>query len=418
MKKILFIHPFLSYPLTSGGHQALFNSIMAVKDDAEITLIYEAIDDEKHREAQHAFLQRMPNVRLLPLLYQPMPQPTTEERIRGKIRNLYRKIFRIKDAVLPPNDITHIWKDYVVPNNRKWVDYIYKASREQHYDIIQIEMPWRIPDIYVMPKNSKVIHVHHELGFVRRNQEMLNEGETPYLQACRRFVDTNEIIQLNMYDAVITLSPIDKKKLEDQGVKIPIFSSFATVNTDEKLIAGIRKPKKLVFVGPGWHTPNLVGVKWFLKNCWNRLLELDSDYSLDIIGDWPDYLQSDLLAKYTNISFLGFVDDLFATIEGCVMIVPITIGSGIRMKILEACRMRIPFVSTPTGAEGIPVKDGEHCFLADDPETFVKDILKLQDSLLCERLCNNALDMVVNEYSLEALKKNRLSIYEDLLKKE
>ena len=96
------------------------------------------------------------------------------------------------------------------------------------------------------------------------------------------------------------------------------------------------------------------------------------------------------------------------------MIVPITIGSGIRMKILEAASMGIPFVSTTVGAEGIPVKDSHDCFLTDNPETFVDDIIKLQDNVLKLQFIQNANKMVWENYSLKELRKNRLGIYEKL----
>ena len=422
MKKILIIHPFLPYPLESGGHQALFNGILAIKDDMDVTLVYEAIDDEKHKLAQKAFLQRMPNVKLIPLLHQPTPQyiPTKEELIRGKVRNLYRRIFRIKDApvVVPPKDITNIWKFSVTPNNKKWAEHIYNVSHAEHYDIIQIEMPWRISDIYAMPKDSKVVFVHHELGFVRREQELQNEGNCTYLQICKRFVDLNELAQLNMYDAVVTLSEIDKAKLINTGVKAPVYSSFAVVNYENTDESRTRDTKRLVFIGPEGHPPNLFGLTWFLDNCWGKLKEKDSDYRLDIIGKWSLNKRNEIANKYSNVNFLGFVDNLHEVINGGIMIVPITIGSGIRMKILEACYSGVPFVSTSVGAEGIPVVHGEHCFLADKPEDFVNSIVKLQDSHIYDRFQISARDLVTNNFSIHTLRENRMNIYRSILERK
>ena len=96
------------------------------------------------------------------------------------------------------------------------------------------------------------------------------------------------------------------------------------------------------------------------------------------------------------------------------MIVPINIGSGIRMKILEGTSRGIPFISTTVGAEGIPVKDGEHCFITDDPDTFVNDIIKLQDTELQIKFVKAANDMVNECYSVKALRKNRLEIYQKI----
>ena len=84
------------------------------------------------------------------------------------------------------------------------------------------------------------------------------------------------------------------------------------------------------------------------------------------------------------------------------------------MKILEAAARGIPFVSTTVGAEGIPVKNGTHCFIADEPETFVKGILKLQDVSLRKQMVENSYQMVKDNFSIDALRANRLNIYESV----
>lgn len=416
--KVLFIHPFLPYPLTSGGHQALFNGLMAVKGDVEITLVYAAVDNEAHQQAQKEFMRLMPNVVLCPLLQKlPLP-PTKEELIRGKVRNIYRKWFHIKDKELPSSyDSSKGWKRTITPDDKEWIEHIYNVSHSQQYDIIQIEMPWRISDIYAMPKEPKIIFVHHELGFVRRELEMQNIENNLYLQVCKKFVDMNEFMQLNLYDAIITLSSTDKHKLEGNGVSVPIYSSFATIQVRKERLPYKGDGKHLVFVGPEIHKPNYVGVSWFLENCWSKLRERDSAYTLDIIGNWTPARVKEFGQKYANVNFLGYVDDLYAAIKDCIMIVPITIGSGIRMKILEACSMGIPFVSTTVGAEGIPIKDSKQCLIADDAERFVENIARLQDPILCDTLCRSSFEMVKEFYSVAALRDNRLGIYRDLFVK-
>ena len=108
---------------------------------------------------------------------------------------------------------------------------------------------------------------------------------------------------------------------------------------------------------------------------------------------------------------MGFVDDLESAIQNTIMIVPITIGSGIRMKILEAANLGIPFVSTSVGAEGIPVLSGRHCLLADDPSDFVDAILQLKDHEKRAMFIQNAHQLIETNYSLEALRRNRRALY-------
>ena len=105
------------------------------------------------------------------------------------------------------------------------------------------------------------------------------------------------------------------------------------------------------------------------------------------------------------------MDNLADAIQGTIMIVPLKIGSGIRMKILEAAQLEVPVVATPVGSEGLPINDGKHAFITDDAETFVEDIFKLQDIELQKTLVHNMKEVIEKNYSLAALKTNRKGLY-------
>ena len=63
--------------------------------------------------------------------------------------------------------------------------------------------------------------------------------------------------------------------------------------------------------------------------------------------------------------------------DAAVYIVPLRIGGGTRLKIFEAMAMGKAVVSTTVGAEGLPVTDGEHVLLADDPRAFADAVVRL-----------------------------------------
>lgn len=413
-KKILFIHPFLPYPLTSGGHQALFNGIMSVKDDYDVYVTYRCQEVDTYQEAYEGIKKHLESVTFLPFVSPIQGKIPFRLRVIWKVRRLMDKILGTNDAQpkVARNPKVEWWKDTVTPNNEKWIAHLHDIFNRYNFDVVQVEMPWMISDVFSIPNSVKKIYVHHELGFVRRELELKTMVDDTYAQTCKRFADFNEIGQLNLYDAVVTLSPIDKQKLKYAGVVAPIHTSFAIVDTSKELVLPSTTNKRLTFIGPDSHNPNYVGITWFLENCWAKLNTTDSEFTLDIIGKWSNKNKEEFINKYPGVNFLGFVDDLYDALKGSVMIVPITVGSGIRMKILEACSMGIPFVSTTVGAEGIPVEDGKHCFLTGDANVFVESIIKLQDINLQKQFVKNSFNMVKKTYSLEALRKNRIEIYE------
>ena len=159
------------------------------------------------------------------------------------------------------------------------------------------------------------------------------------------------------------------------------------------------------------HYPNVNGILWFLKKCWIELKRREPEFKLQIIGEWDDQQKRKIQRIYPGIIFHGYVPNLEKYIENTIMITPINIGSGIRMKILEAVSLGIPVVSTSIGAQGLPLKDGEDCFITDNPQIFVKDILKLNNVKIQETIVKHAQAKISKQYSLNSLKETRLNIY-------
>lgn len=422
-KSILFILPMLPYPLISGGHQALFNGIVAVHDIMNASLSFIVDDEYQYLDVKKDFEKELPNVTLLPC-YQ--CERITDIEKREKVgRPWYKKAFH---AVFPIRhrhrshpitpitfDKTAYWKMCTLPSSEDFVKHNQVIIDSNHFDFVQIEMPWLMTLVLGLSCEGKMIFVHHELGFVRRALEMRDTPKEDYHSwMWLHFADMNEISLLNKYDAVVTLSSTDTMKLKEAGVVKPLYSSMATVETSLTLEENVCSAKRLTFIGPDVHTPNYEGIMWFLENCWKQLKETDSEYTLDVIGKWSEHNILAIKSQYEGVNFLGYVDDLSDEMKGSIMIVPINIGSGIRMKILEASTRGIPFVSTSVGAEGIPVKDGVHCIIADKPEDFVRGILKMQDVSLQTQFIRQARQMVKENFSLEALRANRLKIYESI----
>ena len=421
-KKILFIIPYFPYPMKTGGHVALFYSIMSVKDDFDVFVVYEAIDDDEYRRYEKEFLNIIPEAHLFPCFIQFNKTPEYPSWYRfisgikesiGKAIRKEKNTVQIEEAKM--QDMCSVWLKTSYPLGKRWLEHILKLCADYYFDIIQVEMLCIVSQILTLPKASRKIFVHHELGFVRRELEQSKFECNQYSKACKGFSDMAEIGLLNMYDAIITLSPIDKEKLMQKGVTVPIHSSFASINIPKNHVSSVGNGKHLSFVGPDSHAPNLIGLTWFLNNCWKTIRATDENYRLSIIGEWSPTHIREFTSKYPNVEFLGFVDNLENAIKGSIMIVPITIGSGIRMKILEACSYGVPFVSTTIGAEGIPLENGKHCFIADSQEMFAKKIIELQDLSIQKKFVENSHALVVNYYSQEALKKNRLNIYEQVL---
>lgn len=93
-----------------------------------------------------------------------------------------------------------------------------------------------------------------------------------------------------------------------------------------------------------------------------------------------------------GVKTTGFVDDIRPYVEqAAVFVVPIRIGSGTRLKILDAMAMEKAIVSTSVGCEGLRVTNGENILIADTPEDFADRVVKvLTDDGMRQKLEENA----------------------------
>lgn len=417
MKNILFVLPRSLYPLESGGMQAIFNGIIALIDHYYIILTYIAQDtqEEVYRKEKCAELFDG-KVIVIPCF---TPQLPSRSSILYRCVNKFNKLLdRIYKVPARPYNIYSYWINELLPQPKIFINLVNKIIDEYHIDIVQCEMLCTLSLVQSLPSQVKKVFVHHELGFVRHKLELDKWPQSEefdghsYCQCSKKL----EISQLNLYDRIITLSSTDSQKLKDAGVTTKIDDSFAIVKRYEFKDNNIdHNPLQLTFIGPDLHGPNLQGIQWFLDNCWEQLLANNPNYHLTIIGHWSPKNIEIFKEKYKNVSFAGFVDNLAKALQGTVMIVPITIGSGIRMKILEASNLGIPFVSTSIGAEGIPVVSGKHCLIADTAAAFADAVIQMKDIDAQREMAANAKKLIQSYYSLENLRQNRLEIYSSIM---
>jgi polysaccharide biosynthesis protein PslH len=136
---------------------------------------------------------------------------------------------------------------------------------------------------------------------------------------------------------------------------------------------------------------------------------------LEVIGRNPT--PSVAGAEGGRVRFSGFVDDLQARVQrAAVFIVPLRVGSGTRLKILEAMAMGKAIVSTRIGAEGIGLVDGDSACLVDTPVEFARAIDRLLgDPELRHRLGQRARLLAEQDYAWTMIGKRLLATYESLL---
>jgi glycosyltransferase involved in cell wall biosynthesis len=151
--------------------------------------------------------------------------------------------------------------------------------------------------------------------------------------------------------------------------------------------------------------PNVDGMLYFLDEIWPLVLEKFPDAALTIVGRRPMPILKERVKNFSSVKLTGTVDDVRPYIEKAdVYIVPLRIGGGSRLKILEALSMKKPIVSTSIGAEGLKVANGENILLADSPVDFSNVIGGLfHDSTLRQHLSESGRQLVEEQYQWKVI---------------
>ena len=291
-----------------------------------------------------------------------------------------------------------------------------KYIDEHNIDIVQFEF---MSSIYyalgVINESVKKVFVHHELYYVV-NQSRFPRNPSIDESLYYAINKNRELSMLKNYDAIITLSHEDTMRLQNEDIKTPIFTSFAQITPKSTEVKTTSEINDIVFVGPETHLPNYNGMMWFLEEVWPKILDHNSDIKLNIIGKWDKATQNQMLERYPNLIFHGFVDNLSSAISNHVMIVPIREGSGIRMKILEAAQHLVPIVSCTVGAEGMGLTSGENCFITDIPDDFAQHVVYLLSNTdSARKMAQQALYHFSEVYSDDKFIRSRMVCYNEVI---
>jgi polysaccharide biosynthesis protein PslH len=133
----------------------------------------------------------------------------------------------------------------------------------------------------------------------------------------------------------------------------------------------------LVFDGSMDFRPNIDAALWFASEVWPLIRQARPDARFYIVGrnPAPSVLH---LASLPGIAVTGSVEDPRPWVaKAAVYVVPMRMGGGVRLKVLQAMAMERAIVSTPMGAEGLPVEHGREMLLAASPEAFARSALDL-----------------------------------------
>ncbi len=188
------------------------------------------------------------------------------------------------------------------------------------------------------------------------------------------------------------------------GVDVPYYRDYPAVEDTAE--------PTLVFTGKMDYRPNVDAMLWFVSEIWPSVKRRRPDVKLVVVGQKP-HPKLRGLGKMPGVSLTGFVPDVRPFMASAsVFVVPLRMGSGTRLKVLQAMAMGKAIVSTSVGAEGLGVENGRELLLADSPEDFADAVVALlDDEALRRRLGAAAMEFVSERFDWSVIVPKMAEVY-------
>jgi glycosyltransferase involved in cell wall biosynthesis len=262
-------------------------------------------------------------------------------------------------------------------------DALVKKLKENKFDIIQLEGVFMGSYIDLIRKHSsaKIVLRAHNVETVIWERHIANESsflKKIYLGIQSKRLKKFEEEVINKVDALVSITDVDKKSLQQISPGKPAYTCITGVNAEYYKRPGDRNLKQktiFYFASMDW-MPNQEAVDWFLANCWVNIYKEVRDCKLVIAG--KNMPQRFIKLNEPNVQVISNVansKDFYNQHD--ILIVPLLSGSGLRIKIIEGMSYGKAIVSTRIGAEGIPVTHDENILLADTPSAFSSAVIDL-----------------------------------------
>ena len=255
------------------------------------------------------------------------------------------------------------------------------------FDIVQIEgieLARAIEIVREVSPNSKIVFDNHnaETELQRKAYETDRQMRGRWLAAAYSAVQVQRLAEFERWatenaDATTVVSDEDAKLLSHLT---PHASHVIPNSIDTEPYAnyaGATEPYELVFMGKMDYRPNIDAVLWFADEIWPLIRAEHPTARFAIVGQKP-HERLNRLREIAGITITGWVESVLPYLHGAqVIVMPLRMGSGTRLKVIEALAAGKAVVSTKLGVAGFAVEDGKEVLIGEDSAEFAHQVNRL-----------------------------------------
>ncbi|WP_372794808.1 glycosyltransferase family 4 protein [Pontiella sp.] len=362
--KILFLANRLPYRDVAGGHRLVYQRMRQLKARGHIIGLaaFAAHTDLEHIDELRAELDELETL------------PPKKQRLWVRVCHDY--INRWRPAIF--------WKNH----SRGMMRLVGDMVERTQYDVVIAEYGEMGMYLYRNPYLSavhKIVSCHRCL-----TTAFSKYIETPGVPLSLRLKSATQVhilerFEFEMYSAmdhILTLTQEDRFTLLNHAPQLPI--SVVHPGIDIEFLNRKTRVKPLhtqiMMCGYFADKSNHDAAVWFVEEIWPMVSRNHPHLRCCFVGEGMQPELKRLTDRMDSIYLIDWVDDLRPyRDQAAVFINPVRLGSGLRIKMLEAMASSLPVVTTSLGAASIPAQNGVNCFIADTPELFAQSINWLID---------------------------------------
>src|SRR5271166_5578259 len=221
--------------------------------------------------------------------------------------------------------------------------------------------------------------------YAKRTSVLSRDVETQLLRLC----DAHTVCSEREREMLLARVPEARIEVVGNGVDCDFFAQAP---------AGSSARQDVLFMGRMDYHANIDAALYFVREVWPLVRQRQPELRLTIVGAQPS--KAILALREQGITVTGTVDDVRPSYRSAlVSVVPLRVGGGTRLKVLEAMAAGTPVISTTLGAEGLTTTHGKDILLADTPRAMADAIVSLRaESPLWHQLAANGRSLVREKY--------------------
>lgn len=283
-------------------------------------------------------------------------------------------------------------------------DALRRALAGEHYDVAVVEHFWCAPYAAVLRRHCErmVLDLHNvDSVWHKRSAEQASGAEA---WAHRRFAREAEELErrwVPQYDLVLVTSEPEQRYVTERLASDQVAIVKNTI--PERPLPMVPKRDEVVFSGNMEYAPNQGAARHFAKEIWPLVSARRAETRWKVVGKAAGSLEAILETPERTVFVRDPEDAMIEIASAAVSVVPLLVGTGTRLKIVEAWAAGTAVVSTTLGAEGLDCLPGRDLLIADGPEAFAQSTLRvLEEPTLAAALAGHGRERYEKAYSWES----------------